>query len=54
MGPVASFKHALIVARIPKTRSGKVLRATLKSVADGTPFKVCVRVCVVVMMVLEW
>jgi len=40
IGPVAAFRHAIIVQRLPKTRSGKILRATLKAIADGTPYKV--------------
>lgn len=39
VGPVAVFKHAVVVPRLPKTRSGKVLRATMKAIADGTPYK---------------
>jgi propionyl-CoA synthetase len=35
IGPVAAFKHALVVARLPKTRSGKILRGTMKKIADG-------------------
>ncbi len=35
VGPVAAFQRCLIVARLPKTRSGKVLRATLRALADG-------------------
>jgi propionyl-CoA synthetase len=35
IGPVAAFKIAITVARLPKTRSGKILRGTLKKVADG-------------------
>lgn len=35
VGPIATLKHALLVARLPKTRSGKVLRATLRAMADG-------------------
>jgi propionyl-CoA synthetase len=35
IGPVAAFKHALVVARLPKTRSGKILRGTMKRIADG-------------------
>ena len=35
IGPVASFKLALTVARLPKTRSGKILRGTIKKIADG-------------------
>lgn len=40
IGPVASFKDALIVDRLPKTRSGKVLRATLRAIANGDEYKV--------------
>jgi propionyl-CoA synthetase len=35
IGPVASFKETLVVARLPKTRSGKMLRATMRGIADG-------------------
>jgi propionyl-CoA synthetase len=35
IGPVAAFKHALVVPRLPKTRSGKILRASLRRLADG-------------------
>jgi propionyl-CoA synthetase len=35
IGPVASFKLAITVARLPKTRSGKILRGTIKKMADG-------------------
>jgi propionyl-CoA synthetase len=35
IGPVAAFKIALTVARLPKTRSGKILRGTMKKIADG-------------------
>jgi len=35
IGPVAAFRNALIVARLPKTRSGKVLRGTMQKIADG-------------------
>jgi propionyl-CoA synthetase len=38
IGPVASFKLAIIVARLPKTRSGKILRGTIKKIADGDPW----------------
>ncbi len=34
IGPVAAFKMALVVARLPKTRSGKILRGTMKRIAD--------------------
>ena len=36
IGPVASFKTAVAVARLPKTRSGKILRGTMKKIADKT------------------
>ena len=36
IGPVAAFKLALTVQRLPKTRSGKILRATMKAIADGS------------------
>jgi len=35
IGPVAAFKQAAIVARLPKTRSGKILRGTMRKIADG-------------------
>jgi propionyl-CoA synthetase len=38
IGPVASFKLALTVARLPKTRSGKILRGTMKKIADRDPW----------------
>jgi propionyl-CoA synthetase len=37
IGPVAAFKTALVVSRLPKTRSGKILRASLRRLADGEP-----------------
>ena len=40
IGPVAAFKDAVIVQRLPKTRSGKVLRATMKQLADGVEYKI--------------
>jgi propionyl-CoA synthetase len=39
IGPVADFKRAVVVDRLPKTRSGKILRATMVKIADGQPFK---------------
>ncbi|WP_420003201.1 propionate-CoA ligase PrpE [Arenibacterium sp. LLYu02] len=39
IGPVAAFKLACVVDRLPKTRSGKILRGTMVSIADGTPWK---------------
>ena len=38
IGPVASFKLAITVARLPKTRSGKILRGTMKKIADADPW----------------
>jgi len=38
IGPVAAFKLALTVQRLPKTRSGKILRGTMKRIADGEPW----------------
>jgi propionyl-CoA synthetase len=39
IGPVAAFKKATVVDRLPKTRSGKILRATMRSIADGQDYK---------------
>jgi propionyl-CoA synthetase len=39
IGPVAAFKLAVVVDRLPKTRSGKILRATMVKIADGEAFK---------------
>jgi propionyl-CoA synthetase len=38
LGPVAAFKIAITVGRLPKTRSGKILRGTIKKIADGEPW----------------
>jgi propionyl-CoA synthetase len=38
IGPVAAFKLAMVVKRLPKTRSGKILRGTMKKIADGTEY----------------
>src|SRR5499426_4074538 len=38
IGPVAAFKTATVVKRLPKTRSGKILRGTVKRMADGVPY----------------
>ncbi len=38
IGPVAAFKIAIVVARLPKTRSGKILRGTMKKIADEEPW----------------
>ncbi len=39
IGPVAAFKQAAVVQRLPKTRSGKVLRGTMRAIADGQEYK---------------
>lgn len=39
IGPVAAFKLACVVERLPKTRSGKILRATMVKIADGEDYK---------------
>jgi len=39
IGPVASFKTATVVKRLPKTRSGKILRGTIQKIADNKEFK---------------
>ncbi len=39
IGPVAAFKTATVVSQLPKTRSGKVLRGTMKKIADGSEYK---------------
>jgi propionyl-CoA synthetase len=39
IGAVASFKRALVVPRLPKTRSGKILRGTMRKIADGEPWQ---------------
>jgi propionyl-CoA synthetase len=40
VGPVANFKMAGVVSRLPKTRSGKILRGIMRQIADGEPYKV--------------
>ncbi len=40
IGPVASFKKATVVKRLPKTRSGKILRGTIQKIADNKDYKV--------------
>ena len=39
IGPVAAFKLCAVVERLPKTRSGKILRGTMRSIADGNSWK---------------
>jgi propionyl-CoA synthetase len=38
IGPVAAFKTAAVVRRLPKTRSGKILRGTMRRIADGEDY----------------
>jgi propionyl-CoA synthetase len=40
IGPVAAFKSAVVVRRLPKTRSGKILRGTMKKIAEGQEYGV--------------
>jgi propionyl-CoA synthetase len=40
IGPVAAFKTATVVKRLPKTRSGKILRGTIQKIADNKDYKV--------------
>jgi len=40
IGPVAAFKTVMVVKRLPKTRSGKILRATVRQIADGESWKI--------------
>ena len=40
IGPVASFKLVTIVKRLPKTRSGKIVRSTIKKIADGLVYRI--------------
>ncbi|MIL10022.1 propionyl-CoA synthetase, partial [Salmonella enterica subsp. enterica] len=39
IGPVAAFKTVVVVKRLPKTRSGKILRATMQKIADHEEWK---------------
>jgi propionyl-CoA synthetase len=40
IGPVAAFKQSVVVKRLPKTRSGKIVRGTIKKIAEGQPYAV--------------
>jgi propionyl-CoA synthetase len=40
IGPIASFRVATVVERLPKTRSGKIVRGTIKKIADGTEYRI--------------
>jgi len=39
IGAVAALRTVMVVARLPKTRSGKILRGTVRSIADGADWK---------------
>nr|CAD6429815.1 propionyl-CoA synthetase [Rhizobium sp. Q54] len=39
IGPVAAFRTVMVVKRLPKTRSGKILRGTMQKIADGLPWR---------------
>ncbi len=43
-GPVIAFETALVVTRLPKSRSGKILRGTMQKIADGSETKVPVTI----------
>lgn len=38
IGPIACYKETVVVSRLPKTRSGKILRGTMRKIADGEPY----------------
>ena len=40
IGPVASFKVVIVIKRLPKTRSGKILRGTIRKIADNVEYKI--------------
>lgn len=40
IGPLASFNRAMVVTKLPKTRSGKILRAVMRKIADGEPYTI--------------
>ena len=39
LGPVAAFKVVIVIKRLPKTRSGKILRGTIRKIADKEEYK---------------
>ena len=39
IGPVAAFKTVIVIKRLPKTRSGKILRGTIRKIADNVEYK---------------
>jgi propionyl-CoA synthetase len=40
IGPVAAFKVVIVIKRLPKTRSGKILRGTIRKIADNQQFNI--------------
>ena len=40
IGPVAAFKVVIVIKRLPKTRSGKILRGTIRKIADNEEYKI--------------
>ena len=40
IGPVAAFKIVIVIKRLPKTRSGKILRGTIRKIADNEEYKI--------------
>ncbi len=38
IGPIACYRETCVVKRLPKTRSGKILRSTMRKIADGEPY----------------
>jgi propionyl-CoA synthetase len=40
IGPIAGYKETCVVKRLPKTRSGKILRGTMRKIADGEPYAI--------------
>jgi propionyl-CoA synthetase len=40
IGPIACFREATVVTRLPKTRSGKILRSTMRKIADGEQYPI--------------
>ena len=40
IGPVAAFKTVIVIKRLPKTRSGKILRGTIRKIADKEEYKI--------------
>ena len=40
IGPVAAFKVVIVIKRLPKTRSGKILRGTIRKIADNENYKI--------------